>query len=208
MEIYFDNAASTPVCAEAAAAIADTLQNVQGNPSSGHAAGRLAERRLRESRAAVAGLLGVPEDGLVFTSGGTESNGLAILGTVKRPGSRIITSAGEHPSVLDCYRALSERGADAVYLRPDRNGAINQDELAQAINERTVLVSFSHVNHETGAAADVAGIGAIIKSLNRDTVFHVDAVQSCGKHVLPMNNVDLVSVSAHKMHGPKGTGAL
>ncbi|MCL2702229.1 MAG: cysteine desulfurase [Defluviitaleaceae bacterium] len=207
--IYFDNAASSKVSRAAREASAEVMDSA-GNPSAGHYRGRLAKGRLRDARAAVAGLLNAPENDVYFTSGGTESNCLAVLGAVKRPGVCAVTSKAEHPSVISCFKEIAARGAETVFLQPDSEGRIDTGQLKSAINDRTVLASLMHVNHETGVIADIEGFSRVIKSCGKDILFHVDAVQGFGKHPVDVRkwNADMVSVSAHKIHGVSGTGAL
>jgi cysteine desulfurase len=209
MGVYFDNAASTQVSRTAREAAAEAMELI-GNPSASHRLGRLAADKLRDARSNVASLLNARNDEIYFTSGGTESNCTAILGTVKRTGVTVVTSKAEHPSVLNCFRELTGRGADVVYLQPDNSGKICENALKTALNDKTVLVSLMHVNHETGVISDIEGFSKIIKSFNKDILFHIDAVQGFGKHHIDVRkwNVDLVSVSSHKVHGSGGIGAL
>ena len=181
-----------------------------GNPSAGHIAGRKAAKKLVEARSGVAELLGVSADTVFFTSGGTEANALAFFGIVKRPGMHVITSTAEHPSVLSCCKALEGAGVAVSYIKPRQNGYICPDDLARNITGDTAFVSLMHVNHETGVISDIQALSKAVKNVRKDIVFHVDAVQGFGKHDLHKlaGEVDMVTVSSHKIHGIGGCGAL
>lgn len=213
MEAYLDNSATT-VCSERAAEkMTEALRINFGNPSSLHMKGVLAERYLRESRAAVAKTLRCREDEIIFTSGGTESNNLAIFGTArkrKRMGKHVITTPIEHASVANPISFLESQGYEVTYLPVDKDGIIDLDALSEAVRDDTVLVSIMHVNNEIGAVEPVVEAARIIHSKNPDTYFHVDAIQSYGKfRIYPdETGIDLMSVSGHKIHGPKGSGFL
>ena len=205
--IYADNAATAQLRPAACAAMAAWLgPDGFGNASSIYKLARDAKKALEEARKTVASALGAKPNEIYFTSGGTESNCIAILGAAKRAGVSAVTSKAEHPSVLNSFKELSNRGVDVKYLQPDKSGLIS----LEGLNDRTVLVSLSHVNHETGVITDIEGISRAIKSYNKDILLHIDAVQGFGKHPIDVRkwNADLISVSAHKMHGMSGTGAL
>ena len=212
-EVYLDNSATTPVLPEVAAAMQEVLTDNFGNPSSLHRRGLRAEQAKKEARRVVAQACGVKEQEIFFTSGGTEANNLAIKGAARRRrrrGSHLITTKIEHPSVLYTFQALEEEGFAVTYLDVDADGLVTAEAVADAVREDTLLVSVMHVNNEVGSIMPVAEIGPLVKAKNPRTLFHVDAVQSFGK--LPVRpqawQADLLTVSAHKIHGPKGCGAL
>lgn len=212
-EIYLDNSATTRALPEVAQAVSAALENNYGNPSSLHGKGVAAERAVRQARAAVASLLGVKAEEIFFTSGGTEANNWALRGVAlshRRRGNHVITTAVEHPSVLRACQELEAEGYQVTYLPVDRTGEISPDDLASALSPETILVSVMHVNNEVGAVQPLQQVGALLRKREPKPVFHVDAIQGYGK--LPLNpydlGIDLVSVSAHKIHGPKGVGAL
>lgn len=211
--IYLDNGATTPVHERVKKAILNILDNHFGNPSSLHQLGLDAEKKIKEARVEVAKTLGVKEKNVVFTSGGSESNNLAIkgaLGTYTNRGKHIIVSSIEHASIYYQAKKLSEEGFDVDFAKVDKNGFVDLENLKNMIRKDTILVSIMHVNNEIGTIQDLESIGKLIKEINPNTLFHVDAVASFGK--LPMEiklwKADLVSVSGHKVHAPKGVGAL
>lgn len=212
-EIYLDNAATTPVLPQVVEAIIDCLKNDYGNPSSMHRLGIQAEKRVREAKGRLSSLLRCTEDEIIFTSGGTEANNMAVLGTAydkKRRGRHCITTEIEHPSVLQAFAHLEEQGYEVSYLPVDQNGVISLDHLKSLIRPDTILVSIMHVNNETGSIQPIRQIGAMLKAGPGKPVFHVDAIQSLGKlPVYPAQwGIDLLSASGHKIHAPKGIGAL
>jgi cysteine desulfurase len=207
--IYLDNNASTPLDPEVREAMAAAL-DLYGNPSSVHSDGRRARRAIEEARDEVALLVGARTDEIFFTSGGTEANALAILGSVAAGPGRVVTSAVEHPSVREpVARLCEERGLEAVAVSPDRTGALGAGKILDATAVAgTLLVSLMAANNEYGGIYPVEEIAPELRS--RGILVHTDAVQAAGK--IPVNahgwEVDLLSISAHKLHGPKGVGAL
>lgn len=213
MEAYLDNSATTSCSKAATEKMVELLTQDYGNPSSMHMKGVIAEKYITEAKKKIAKTLKVEEKELVFTSGGTESNNLAIIGSAlanKRAGMHVITTSIEHASVTNPFIWLSENGFEVTYLGVDGNGQVKMDELKNAIRPDTILVSIMHVNNEIGALQQIEEIGKVIKNLNSKCLFHVDAIQSYGKMaIFPKKwNVDMLSVSGHKIHGPKGSGFL
>lgn len=213
MICYFDNSATTKCAMEVIEVISDVMNEHFGNPSSLHNVGFDAEKKLGEARDIIAKSLKASDKEIVFTSGGTESNNMALIGSImanKRAGRHIITSSIEHASVNEPLEQLEEQGFEVTYLSCDEEGKVSLTELENSIREDTILVSIMHVNNEIGAVEPVEDIGRIIKKQNPNCLFHVDAIQSFGKY--PINpkkmNIDLLSVSGHKIHGPKGSGFL
>ncbi|MBQ9543812.1 MAG: cysteine desulfurase [Clostridia bacterium] len=207
--IYLDNAATSPVC-EAAKAATNEAMELFANPSSAHAAGTDARRRVEEARKMIASAAGAPSDGVIFTSGGTEADALALLGGVSRRGRTVIISDSEHPAVEMNAKELERRGWK-VFCIPTRGGRLDLDALrAEAEKGDTALMSVMHVNNETGAIYDVAEAARIVRTYNPDCFIHSDCVQSfCRERFTLLSlGVDAVSVSAHKIGGVKGAGAL
>ena len=213
MECYLDNSATTAVTPEVAALAARIMTEQYGNPSSLHRRGFWAERALTEARGQVAAVLRCRPEELVFTSGGTESNNLALLGAARaarRRGNRIVTTAVEHHSVLAVCRQLESEGFEVTYVSPDASGVMTPEAFAAACDEKTVLASCMMVNSETGALHDIPAIAAACRRKNPGILFHADCVQAFGRlEIAPARwGVQLVSVSGHKIHAPKGVGAL
>lgn len=209
--IYFDNASTTKISDVVADKMYDALKILYGNPSSLHSFGFQAEKQLISARKAVADAIGVNADEVYFTSGGTEANNTAVIGTAMAYASRgkhIITMNIEHPSVTDSFKYLEGQGFSVTYLPVDDKGYIDLQQLANSITDETILVSIMYVNNEVGTIQNIEEISKIIKSRKRDCYFHVDCVQAFCKHKIPVKDVDLISVSSHKIHGPKGVGAL
>ena len=210
--IYLDNAATTKPSQRAAEAMMMAVSNF-GNPSSLHGLGLQTEKLINSARDNIANMLGVNSKNVYFTSGGTESNNLAIYGvanSLKRRGKRVITSTIEHPSVMESFKRLENDGYDVCYLGVDKDGIVNLDDLAGMLTEDTILVSIMHVNNETGVIQPIERISAMVREKSPYCIVHCDCVQSFGK--IPVKpdkmGVDMVSISAHKIHGFKGTGAL
>lgn len=211
--IYLDNCATTKPRAEVIAEIIKSLEEGFGNPSSLHTLGMRVEDKVEESREIIAKFMGAKSKEIFFTSGGTESNNIFINGAIrknKRIGKKLITTMQEHPAVGEVFASYEREGYEVIYLGSDKYGAVDLDELRNAVDENTALVSIMHVNNELGTINDIEAASKIIKSINPKTLFHVDGVQAFGK--MPVNvrelGVDGYSISGHKVHGPKGIGAL
>ncbi|MCM1492211.1 MAG: cysteine desulfurase [Muribaculaceae bacterium] len=213
MECYFDNAATTRCCREAAELMMEALTKDYGNPSSLHQKGFAAEQYIKDAQRKIAKTLKCQEKEIYFTSGGTESNNLALAGGAeanKRAGRHIVTTSIEHASVANPMHCLKEQGFEITYLAPEPSGVIALEELKKSIRPDTILVSIMQVNNEIGAVQPIAEAGEIIKEISPGALFHVDAIQSYGKmRIFPGKmKVDLMSVSGHKIQGPKGSGFL
>ncbi len=213
MEAYLDNSATTPLCKEAVEKVNFTLTSCWGNPSSLHSNGIAASELLEESRNIIAGKLSCEPAEIVFTSGGTESNNIAVLGAanaLKRRGSRIITTSVEHPSVDEPFKYLESQGFDVIRLRVNENGLIDERQLYAATNPSVVLISIMYINNEVGTIQPVEFAKRAAVHAGANALIHCDAVQAFGKVPLKPYNmgVDLMSISSHKIHGPKGAGAL
>lgn len=213
MSVYLDNSATTKPCEKAVKKALEMMNEHYGNPSSLHLCGFEAKKELDASRRMLANFLSCNEKEIFFTPSGTTANNTAIMGTArtkKRDGKKIVTTLLEHPSVLKHFEILEELGFEAVYLKPDINGKISLDELSAAVDKDTILVSVMAVNNEVGSIQDFGKIKQIIKDKKSSAYFHCDAVQAFGK--LPIKpaklGIDLMSMSAHKIHGIKGAGAL
>lgn len=213
MEAYLDNSATTQCSRRACDLMVELLMQDYGNPSSLHMKGVEAERYIKEAREKIARTLKATENEIIFTSGGTESNNLAIIGTAmanKRAGMHLITTSIEHASVGNPMAYLEDQGFTVTYLSVDKDGVISLEELREAVTEETILVSLMQVNNEIGAIEPIEEAVKIIKEKNPKTLVHVDAIQSYGKmRIYPKRmGIDLLSVSGHKIHGPKGSGFL
>lgn len=213
MQAYLDNSATTQCSKRAADLMVKLLTEDYGNPSSMHMKGVEAENYIKEAKQKIAKTLKIDEKELVFTSGGTESNNMALIGAAlanKRAGNHIITTGIEHASVSATMAYLEELGFQVTYLKVDKDGIISLDELKEAVKDETILVSIMMVNNEIGAVEPIEEAVKVIKSKNPKALVHVDAIQAYGKYrIYPKKiGVDLLSVSGHKIHAPKGTGFL
>lgn len=212
-EVYLDNSATTKCLPEVAALMTHILCEDYGNPSSMHRKGVESEKYVRYAKEVLAKCMKVQEKEILFTSGGTESDNIALIGGAYancRAGRHLITTRIEHPAVLQTCAYLEEQGFQVTYLPVDTNGVIRLSDLEKAMTRNTILVSIMHTNNEVGAVQPIEQAGTLIKRMNPATLFHVDAVQGFGKcKIYPKRmNIDLLSVSAHKIHGPKGVGFL
>lgn len=213
MEAYLDNSATTRVFDEVAALVAKVMTEEYGNPSSVHHMGLVASDRVNKAREIIAGTLKCEPAEILFTSGGTESDNTAIIGVAranKWRGKHIITTCVEHPAVYETCSYLEKEGFEITYLPVNEEGVISLEDLKSAIRKDTILVSMMFVNNEIGSVMPIEEAGKLIKTINPDTYFHVDAVQAYGKlQIRPKRmNIDLLAVSSHKIHGPKGIGFL
>lgn len=213
MEIYLDSSATTRVCREAADAMMNMLLNNYGNPSSLHKKGTEASKALENARASVASALDASKEEIYFTNSGTTANNTAIFGAAyanKRRGNRIITTSLEHPSVNEAMKRLEANGFEVIRLKTASDGSFSPNELMNAINQRTILISIMAVNNEIGTVNPINNIKNAARRVGSSALVHVDAVQAFGK--IPLNpgrcGIDLMTVSSHKIHGPKGAGAL
>lgn len=213
MEHYLDNSATTKVSQKAANKALEIMTENYGNPSSLHMRGMYAEQELVKARREVAKRLGASVEEVFFTSGGTEANNLALFGAAaakQRRGKKIIVSAVEHSSIIESAKRLEELGFNVVYVSPRSDGVIYADDVAENVDESTTLVSVMLVNNETGAIMNVGEIFSAVKAKNPETLCHTDAVQAFGKLEIKASKLfaDLISVSGHKIHAPKGVGAI
>lgn len=213
MEAYLDNSATTPVFPEVAELVLKIMTEDYGNPSSMHRKGYGAETYLKEAKEIFAEILKVNPKEIYFTSGGTESDNLALIGAAmanRRSGDHLITTRIEHPAVKNAMKYLESQGFSVDYLEVDENGLILPEELERKITDRTILVSVMHVNNEIGAVEPLEEAGALIKRRNPRCLFHVDDIQGFGKYCIypKKQQIDMLSVSGHKIHGPKGIGML
>ena len=207
--VYLDNAATTKPLQEVIDIITETQKNNYGNASSLHRLGLNAEDLLDNCRRMIANSINAKESEIIFTSGGTESNNLAIKGFLKNKKGKIITTTIEHPSVLNVFKEL-EKEFEVVYINVDNEGFIDLKELESAVDNKTLLVSIIHGNNEIGTIQDIKEISNIVKQKNPETKIHIDACQSFTKIDINVKelNIDLMTINAHKIHGPKGVGCL
>ena len=213
MEAYFDNSATTKVLDSVKDIVVKTMTEDYGNRAAKHRKGMEAEQYIRDARKIIADTMKVQEKEILFTSGGSESNNMALIGAAwanQRAGKHIISTSIEHPSVYNPLGVLEELGFEVTILPVDHDGHISLKELEEAIRPDTILVSTMYVNNEVGAVEPVEEISKIIKAKNPSTLYHVDAIQAYGKYVIrpKKQGIDLLSVSSHKIHGPKGVGFL
>lgn len=213
MEVYLDNSATTPAYPEVAKLVAEIMYTDFGNPSSMHMKGVDAEKRIKDAKDIIAKSLKCDAKDILFTSGGTESDNMALIGVAEansRRGKHIITTMIEHHAILETTEHLKDMGYEVTYLPVDEKGVIRLSDLEAAIRPDTILVSIMHTNNEIGSVMPIAEAGELIKRINPNIIFHTDAVQGYGKaKIYPKkSHIDLLSVSAHKIHGPKGVGFL
>ena len=211
--IYLDNSATTKPCAEAVGAMMEAMTECWGNPSALYGFGIEAAKKLRTARMQVAAAMGAEPDRVFFTSGGTEADNWAIFGSAKRFGKKkkhIITTAIEHHAILHVMQELEHQGFEVTYLQPDGEGRVTLQDLKAALRKDTFLVSVMMVNNEAGSVMPISQMAKLVHKLNPDCIFHTDAVQGFLKVPFQAKSLgaDLISVSSHKIHGPKGAGAL
>ena len=208
--IYLDNSATTRQYPEVTREMLRYMDEIYGNPSSLYQLGVDSEKAVKKARTALQKAIGMEDGRVYFTSGGTEADNMAIFGAaraLKRRGRRIVTTAVEHPAVLECCKELEKQGFEVIYVGVERNCRLDIDALRSAVNDETILVSMMHVNNEAGTIMPVNEVKQIMKEKDAPGIFHCDAVQSFGKLQL-CSDADVISVSGHKIHGPKGTGAI
>lgn len=213
MEVYLDNAATTKVLPQVRDCMVQVLEQDYGNPSSKHTKGMEAEQYIRTAKEEIARQLKCQPGEIVFTSGGTESNNMALIGAAmanQRAGKHIVTTRMEHASVHEPLIFLEEQGFSVTYLSVDEGGHVSPEALREAVTPETILVSIMYVNNEIGAVQDIETLARVVHESNPSVLFHVDAIQAFGKYrIVPKRQqIDLLSVSGHKLHGPKGTGFL
>ncbi len=209
--IYFDNASTTKMSEEAIKKMTSLMKTGFANPSSLHSLGFEVEKEITLARKKIADCIKASPDEIYFTSGGTEGNNTAVLGTAdayKKRGNRVITTSIEHPSVTDSFRELEKRGFEVITLNVDEKGYININDLEEAVNDNTILVSIMYVNNEVGTIQNIEEIYNTIKSKNKSCVFHTDCVQAFGKHPVNSRFADIITISSHKIHSAKGVGAM
>ena len=210
---YFDNSATTKPSENVIDAVNFSLRECWGNPSSLHSLGTDSNNALNKARKQVSSLLGCPQENFFFTSSGTAANNTAIFGAFekqKRLGNRIVTTSIEHPSVSEPIKKLEQNGVEVIRLKPDKNGNINESDLFSAINDKTILVSMMAVNNEIGSVMPVSKIRSAVKRAKAPALIHSDCVQAFGKIPVSPNSLgaDIITISAHKIHGPKGVGGI
>lgn len=213
MEIYFDNSATTRMADEVVSKIDELNKNHYANPSAMHRAGFLAEEEVKAATKVLADIINCEASELIWTSGGTESNNLAIRGYAncyKKIGNKIITTKIEHPSVYRVCESLKDEGFEIIYLDVDSEGHISLEDLGNLIDDKVILVSIMYINNEVGSKQDIDAIGKLIKEKNKNTAFHVDFVQGFSKYKIDVkkSKIDFLSISSHKFNGPKGVGVL
>lgn len=213
MEVYLDNSATTQCYEGVVDIVSKVMRDDYGNPSSVHKKGLEGEQYIRKAKETFARILKVQEKELYFTSGGTESDNLALIGVAmanRRSGNHIITTTIEHPAILNTCFYLEEQGFRVTYLPVNERGQIRLEDLKRSLCKDTILVSIMYVNNEIGAVQPIEEAAQLIKSYRRNIIFHVDAVQGFGKYrIFPKRiGIDAMSISGHKIHGPKGTGVL
>ena len=213
MEVYFDNAATTKIDENVEREINNINQNFYANPSAMHKAGYLAEEKVKEASEIIASIINCDKSEIIWTSGGTESNNMAIIGYVnayKKTANKIITTKIEHASVYKVFQSLENEGFDVIYLDVDSEGHIDLEHLKEIVDEKTLLVSIMYVNNEIGSVQKIDEIGNIIKNKNIKCAFHVDFVQGFSKYRIDVkkSKIDFLSISSHKFYGPKGVGVL
>ena len=213
MEIYFDNAATTRIDAEVEKKIEEINRLVYANPSAMHRLGYFAEEQVKKSSETIANILHCDSSEIIWTSGGSESNNMAIRGYTslyKKSGNKIVTTKMEHASVYKVFESLKEDGFEVIYIDVDSEGHINIDELKQIVDSNTILVSIMYVNNEIGSVQKIEEIGKLIKENNKNCAFHVDFVQGFAKYRINVKKscIDFLSISSHKFNGPKGVGIL
>ena len=209
--IYLDNASTTKPSSQVIEKVIDETKNSYANPSSLHGMGLSVEKKIKEAKVIFAKYLGANPQEIYFTSGGTESNNLAIQGAFNsrlRTHDHIITAKTEHPSVLSTVKMFEQKGYEIEYVNVDKKGYIDKEHLSNLIKEKTAIISIMDTNNETGTIQDINSIGKLIKEKNNSTVFHVDGVQAFGKKKINLKYVDLFSFSGHKIHATKGVGGL
>ena len=213
IDVYFDNSATTIIEPRVLKEIDDINNKYYANPSAMHRLGYIAEEEVKKANDKVSKILNCESNEIIWTSGGSESNNMAILGYVdayKKYGNKIITTVIEHPSVYQCFKKLEEEGFVVKYLKVDVDGHVDIDELKNEVDDKTILVSIMYVNNEIGSVQKIDEIGKIIKDKNSKCAFHVDFVQGFGKYKIDVrkSKIDFLSISAHKFNGPKGVGIL